>query len=194
MTRGARGAARRAARAARREDRRRRPGRRSGGPCGARPDGGVFRSDPVRRLERPHRQADPQYRQHRHRRLVPRAGDGLSRAARLQRPRRSLSASSPMSTAPRSQRRRRTSIRTKPCSSSPRRRSPRSRRWPTRRRRGAWALAALGDEKAVARISWRFRPTPKGSRNSASTRPTCSASGIGSAAATRWIRRSACPP
>ena len=38
-------------------------------------------------LARPHRPADPQHRQHRHRRLRPRAGDGLRGAAALQRPR-----------------------------------------------------------------------------------------------------------
>ena len=42
--------------------------------------------------------------------------------------------------------------------------------------------------------SWPCRPTPSGSRPSASTPPTCSASGTGSAAATRWTRPSACPP
>ena len=36
---------------------------------------------------RPHRQADPQRRQHRHRRLRPRPGDGLRGAAPLQPPR-----------------------------------------------------------------------------------------------------------
>ena len=40
-----------------------------------------------RRLEGPHRQAHPQRRQHRHRRLRPRAGDGLRGAQALQRPR-----------------------------------------------------------------------------------------------------------
>ena len=36
------------------------------------------------------------------------------------------------------------------------------------------------------------RPTPRRSRSSASTPRTCSGSGTGSAAATRWTRRSAC--
>ena len=39
-----------------------------------------------------------------------------------------------------------------------------------------------------------YRPTPRAWRSSASTPRTCSASGTGSAAATRWIRRSACRP
>ena len=42
--------------------------------------------------------------------------------------------------------------------------------------------------------SSRCRPTPRRSPSSASTPPTCSASGTGSAAATRWTRRSACRP
>ncbi len=41
-------------------------------------------------------------------------------------------------------------------------------------------------------ISWPFRPTPPKSQNSASTRRTCSSSGIGSAGAIRTTRRSAC--
>ena len=53
-----------------------------GGARGARPDGGVRRPRPLRALERAHRQADPQRRQHRHRRLGPRPGDGLRGAAR----------------------------------------------------------------------------------------------------------------
>ncbi len=57
-----------------------------------------------------------------------------------------------------------------------------------------WSLAGLGgDAKAVAqalrrRLDQRRRRCP----SSASTPPTCSASGTGSAAATRWTRRSAC--
>ena len=41
-------------------------------------------------------------------------------------------------------------------------------------------------------ISSPSRPTPRRWRSSASTRPTCSGSGTGSAGATRWTRRSAC--
>ena len=40
--------------------------------------------------------------------------------------------------------------------------------------------------------SWRCRRTPRRSPSSASTRPTCSSSGTGSAAATPTTRRSAC--
>ncbi len=43
-------------------------------------------------------------------------------------------------------------------------------------------------------ISWPSRPMPTPSRRSASTRPTCSGSGTGWAAATRWTPPSACPP
>ena len=57
----------------------------------------------------------------------------------------------------------------------------------------------LGAERASAatRRRWRStssrcRRTPPRSRSSASTPRTCSASGTGSAAATRWTRRSAC--
>ncbi len=60
----------------RRRHRRRRPGAR-----GARPDARVLRPDPLRRVEGPYRQADPQRRQHRDRRLGPRPGDGLRGAA-----------------------------------------------------------------------------------------------------------------
>ena len=53
--------------------------------------------------------------------------------------------------------------------------------------------AALGRTRPRSRsTSSRSRRTPRRSRRSASTRPTCSASGTGSAAATRWTRRSAC--
>ena len=61
--------------------------RRARGPRRARQDGGLRRSRAQRRLEGPHRQAHPQRRQHRHRRLRPRAGDGLRGAAALQRAR-----------------------------------------------------------------------------------------------------------
>ncbi len=45
------------------------------------------RPDPLRRVDRPHRQADQEHRQHRHRRLRPRPGHGLRGAALLHRPR-----------------------------------------------------------------------------------------------------------
>ena len=55
-----------------------------------------------------------------------------------------------------------------------------------------WALAALGDESPSRGTSSRCRRTRPRCASSASTRPTCSASGTGSAAATRWTRRSGC--
>ena len=61
-------------------------GRRERGAPGtrrARQDGGLLRPRPVRRLEGPHRQAHPQCHQHRHRRLRPRAGDGLRGTEKL---------------------------------------------------------------------------------------------------------------
>ena len=64
---------------------------------------------------------------------------------------------------------------------------------PTRAR--VAARRGLGDDQARSRsISSPSRPTRRRCRSSASTRPTCSASGTGSAAATRWTRPSACPP
>ena len=56
-----------------------------------------------------------------------------------------------------------------------------------------WALEGLGgDAKAVAKHFVAVSTNAdEGARSSASTRPTCSASGTGSAAATRWTRRSA---
>ena len=50
---------------------------------GARQDGGVLQPRAQRRVEGPHRQAHQERDQHRHRRILSRAGDGLRRAARL---------------------------------------------------------------------------------------------------------------
>ena len=55
--------------------------------------------------------------------------------------------------------------------------------------RCAWARKPLSPSTSL-----RYRPTPKRCASSASTPPTCSASGTGLAAATRWIRQSACRP
>ena len=52
--------------------------------------------------------------------------------------------------------------------------------------------AARAGSRRWRATSSRYRPTPKRSRPSASTRPTCSRSGTGSAAAIRYGRRSAC--
>ncbi len=55
-----------------------------------------------------------------------------------------------------------------------------------------WALERLGAKRRSPSTSSPCRPTRSASPSSASTPPTCSASGTGSAAATRWTRRSAC--
>ena len=83
--RKARRAARRSARSAWHEDRSRRQGRRRRGARRARQDGGLLRPRAQRRMEGPYRQAHQERDQHRHRRLVSGAGDGLRRAARLHR-------------------------------------------------------------------------------------------------------------
>ena len=63
------------------------------------------------------------------------------------------------------------------------------------RPRAPGLVEALGDERPRSpSISSPCPPTPRGWRSSASTPPTCSASGTGSAAATRWTRRSASRP
>ena len=54
------------------------------------------------------------------------------------------------------------------------------------------ARGAAATRRRSPSTSSPSRPTPRRSPSSASTRPTCSASGTGSAAATRWTRRSAC--
>ena len=69
-----------------RADRGRRRRRRARGPRRARPDGRLLGPGPLRRVDRPHRQADPQRRQHRHRRQRPRAAHGHDALRRLQRP------------------------------------------------------------------------------------------------------------
>ena len=76
---------RRPARAAGRLDRRGREERRPRRARGARQDGRLRRPRPQRRVEGPHRQAHQERGQHRHRRLGPRAGDGLRGAPPLQR-------------------------------------------------------------------------------------------------------------
>ena len=147
-----------------------------------------------RLVEGAHRQAHPQRHQHRHRRLRPGAGDGLRGAAPLQRsqPHRAL----------RLQRRRH-----------------RLRRGDARPRSGGDALRHLLEDlhhardhdqrahgaRVEPRAPWatrrrspstssRCRRTRRRCGSSASTRRTCSASGTGSAGATRWTRRSASRP
>ena len=73
--------ARRPARAQGAIHRRGRRRRRAAGPRRARQDGRLLQPRAQRGMEGPHRQADPQRRQHRHRRLRPGAGDGVRGAA-----------------------------------------------------------------------------------------------------------------
>ena len=54
-----------------------------------------------------------------------------------------------------------------------------------------WALAALGDDEAIAKHFVAVSTNAEEVPSSGSTPTTCSASGSGSAAATRWTRRSA---
>ena len=126
--RGPRRPPRGAADAARALADRRRRRRGQAGARDARPDGGLRRAGPLRRVDGPHRQADPQRRQRRHRRLRPRPGDGLRGAAPLQPSRDDL----PLRLQRRRHRlrrvRRATSIPRRRSSSSPRRPSPRWRR------------------------------------------------------------------
>ena len=102
------------ARRGRRSHPRRRRRRRTGRARGARPDGRV--PDRVRSGEWTGYTGKriAQHRQHRHRRLRPRPGDGLRGAALLQRPRPRRSASSPTSTGPTSSKRRATRSRGDP--------------------------------------------------------------------------------
>ena len=189
--RGPLGAPRRAADAARRHAGRRRRGRRRPGPRGARPDGGVRRRRALGRVDRPHRQADPQRRQRRDRRLRPRPGDGVRGAALLLGPRPDA--------ALRLERRLDGHRRGDP--------RPRSRGDAVHHRLEDVHDARDDDQRDDRRASGRWprsgtrRPwpstsspsprTPSAWRRSASTPPTCSGSGTGSAAATRWTRRSA---
>ena len=149
------------------------------------------RPRPQRRLDGPHRQADPQRDQHRHRRLGPGPGHGLRGAPRLQRARDDV----PLRLE---------------------RGRHRLRRSHARPRSGRDALhhlledvhdardhderphrPRLGPEGAGGRPEGRRQALRRGldqrrrrSPSSASTPPTCSSSGTGSAGATPWIRRS----
>ena len=80
-----RGAAHRAARSAWRRVGRRRAERRRGRARGAGQDGRLHRPAAQRRVDGRHRRAHQDRRQHRHRRLGPRPGDGVPRAAPLRR-------------------------------------------------------------------------------------------------------------
>ena len=157
----------------------------------------VRRPGPQRRLDRRHRRADPHGRQHRHRRLRPRAGDGLRGAGAVPAGRPGV----PVHLQHRPDRRRddagRASTRRRRCSSSRARPSARSRRSPTRgcARPGCSTGSRPGQARrgrAPSRsTSSRSPPRSTRSPTSGSTPPTRSASGTGSAGATRWTPRSA---
>ena len=136
-------------------------------------------------------QRHPHRRQHRHRRQRPRPGDGVPGHRGVRPARAARAGSSATSTAPTSPATSPTSTRPPRWSSSARRRSPPSRPSPTPPR------PAAGWPRRSATTPWRSTsspsaPTPRRWPSSASTPPTCSASGTGSAAATRSTRPSAC--
>ena len=154
--------------------------------------GDVRRPRPLRRVEGPYRQADPQHHQHRHRRLGPRPGDGLRGAPALQRrdmtfrfvsnvdgtdfaeATRDLDAAETLFIV---------------CSKTFTTLETMTNAHTARE----WALAALGgDEAAIAKHFVAVSTNAEGVRSSASTPTTCSGSGSGSAGATRWTRRSGC--
>ena len=156
----------------------------------------VRRPGPGRPLARAHRPAHSHRHQYRHRRLRSRPGHGLRGAQALQRAGPDL----PLRVERGRHRLRRGHARSRP------RRNPVHRlledvhhaRDDDQRRTTArqWTLAALGDERAQsAGTSSRSPPTPNEVAEVRHRhRPTCSASGTGSAAATRWTRRSGCRP
>ena len=189
----------------------RRPARRAAQPLGDRPimvdgqrrharrqrraraHGGLRRRRPRRHLARAHRPADHRRRQHRHRRLGPRAGDGLhgARALRHQGPARAL----------RLQRRRRASggdaERARPRAHAVHRRLEDLHHAGDDDQRQLGARLAAGEAgrrpgRGGQALRRRLDQRGRGHASSASTPPTCSASGTGSAAATRCGRRSAC--
>ena len=169
----------------------RRPGRRRRRARGARRDGRLHRPAAQRRVDRRDGRAHQDRRQHRHRRLGPRPGDGVPGAAALRR-RRHLGA---LRVQRRPRRSGRQARRTRPCHNAFHRRvqdvldagdaderhggaALAHRR--ARRCRGVQALRRGVDQQEAR------------STSSASTPTTCSASGTGSAAGTRWTRRSDC--
>ena len=135
-------------------------GRGAGRARGARPDGGLLRPSPRRRAGSATRASGSERRQHRDRRLGPRAGDGLHGPAALRRPRASRSGSSRTSTAPTSPRPSTTSTRPRRCSSSPPRPSPRRRRSPTPARPGPGRLRRSATRRPWRGTSWPSPPTP----------------------------------
>ena len=119
---------------------------------------------------RPHRQADPQRRQHRHRGLRPRPGDGLRGAAGLQRPRADL----PLRLQHRRDRFRRGHPRPRPRRDAVHRllqdlhHPGDDDQRPHRARLGA-RRASAGTRRPWRSTSSPSRPTPRRSRSSGST-------------------------
>ncbi len=151
----------------------------------------VRRTRSQRRVERPHRQTNSQRRQHRHRRLGSRPRDGLRSAARIQRSRHDV----PLRLEHRRHRLRRSGDRSRCGRDAVHHLVEDVHHARDDDQRAHRALVAAGqaaqrrdrDRQALRR---RVDQRRGRSRSSASTPPTCSASGIGSAAATRWIRPS----
>ena len=145
-----------------------------------------------RRVEGPHRQAHPQRRQHRHRRLRPRPGDGLRGAQALQRARHDV----PLRVQRRRHRLRRGDARSRSRGNAVHRlvEDLHDARDDDQRADSA-RLVAAGPRRRreVGRQALRRRLDERGRRwrSSASTPPTCSGSGTGSAGAIPWTRRSA---
>ena len=154
----------------------------------------VRRPGPVGRVDRAHRQADPQRRQHRHRRLRPRPGDGLRGAAALLRPRPDL----PVRLQRGRHRLRRGHPRPRPGGDAVHRlvQDVHHAGDDDQRALGAGLVAGRAGRRGRGGQALRRGVHQRRARSpsSASTPRTCSASGTGSAAATRWTRRSACPP
>ena len=186
--------ARRPARAAGRLDRRGRQERRARRARGPRQDGRLRQPRPQRRVERPYRQAHQERDQHRHRRLGPRARDGLRGAPPLQRALDDL----PVRLERRRHRLRRSDARPRPGGDALHRlvqdlHDAGDDDQRAERPRLAARRASAATSRRWRSTSSRSRRTPRKCPPSASTRPTCSGSGIGSAAGTRWTRRSAFP-
>ena len=139
----------------------------------------------------PYRKADCKRRQHRDRRLGSRAGDGLRGAPSLRAPRLDL---------PLRLQRRPTDfveathdldpdetlfiVSSKTFTTLETMTNARTAR--------EWCLAALGERRQSRKHFVAVSTNAHKVASSGSTPPTCSASGTGSAAATRWTRRSAC--
>ena len=191
---GSRGAPRRASRAARRVDRPRRRQRRAARARGARSDGGVRRPGPGRPLARAHGPARAHRHQYRDRRLRSRSGHGLRGAEALQRAGPEL----PLRLERGRHRLRRGDARSRSRRNAVHRlvEDVHHARDDDERADGAPVGARRARRRASHRPALRRgldqRRTGGGIRHR--HRATCSDSGTGSAAGTRWTRRSGCRP